>query len=50
MSEKIAKKLRKEMGKIYSRIKFESREFFISMLKQPIKERVKIAWQILKGY
>jgi hypothetical protein len=47
--EKNQKKLRRELRKIDERLQFEAQEFLASLLKQPLKQRVRVAWRILRG-
>mgnify|MGYP001558355439 CR=1 FL=1 len=43
------KQLRKEFRKRDQQLAFSANEFFKSMLERPFKERVKIAFVVLRG-
>lgn len=49
LREKNEKKFRRQLKKINERLQFEALEFMASLLKQPFKQRVRVAWRILRG-
>ncbi len=46
---KAVKQLRKEFRKRDAQFSFSANEFFKTMLERPFKERVKIAFVVLRG-
>lgn len=47
--EQNQKKFRKQLRKIDDKIKFEAQEFMKALYQRPFRERVKIAWRVLRG-